>query len=192
MCLSFIIQLCESSNLSAKGKQPFYIYEFELLKTAPQTSKNLGVTEVFRGCIFFVATLWQGQKDLNPRHAVLETAALPTELYPYIYFCIRLSLPAAGNPSIVFCSIWRDKCVYLLKALFYYTYNLPFCQLLFYIVFTIIMDYRKFFADEYTLCRIRTALFYNFSPVKRDFERQSLKISFKSTVNLYAAVLILR
>ena len=26
---------------------------------------------------------WQGQKDLNPRHAVLETAALPTELYPY-------------------------------------------------------------------------------------------------------------
>ena len=28
---------------------------------------------------------WQGQKDLNPRHAVLETAALPTELYPYIY-----------------------------------------------------------------------------------------------------------
>ena len=30
-------------------------------------------------CLFFA---WQGQKDLNPRHAVLETAALPTELYP--------------------------------------------------------------------------------------------------------------
>ena len=29
-------------------------------------------------------SFWQGQKDLNPRHAVLETAALPTELYPYI------------------------------------------------------------------------------------------------------------
>ena len=28
--------------------------------------------------------VWQGQKDLNPRHAVLETAALPTELYPYL------------------------------------------------------------------------------------------------------------
>lgn len=27
---------------------------------------------------------WQGQKDLNPRHAVLETAALPTELYPCV------------------------------------------------------------------------------------------------------------
>ena len=25
---------------------------------------------------------WQGQKDLNPRHAVLETDALPTELCP--------------------------------------------------------------------------------------------------------------
>ena len=32
---------------------------------------------------------WQGQKDLNPRHAVLETAALPTELYPYIYFIFK-------------------------------------------------------------------------------------------------------
>ncbi len=26
---------------------------------------------------------WQGQKDLNPRPTVLETVALPTELYPY-------------------------------------------------------------------------------------------------------------
>ena len=29
---------------------------------------------------------WQGQKDSNPRHVVLETTALPTELYPYIKF----------------------------------------------------------------------------------------------------------
>ena len=28
--------------------------------------------------------IWQGQKDLNPRHSVLETDALPTELYPYM------------------------------------------------------------------------------------------------------------
>ena len=27
---------------------------------------------------------WQGHKDSNSGHAVLETAALPTELYPYI------------------------------------------------------------------------------------------------------------
>ena len=30
-----------------------------------------------------ILSFWQGQKDSNPRHAVLETAALPTELYPY-------------------------------------------------------------------------------------------------------------
>ena len=30
--------------------------------------------------------LWQGQKGSNPRHAVLETAALPAELYPYTAF----------------------------------------------------------------------------------------------------------
>ena len=26
---------------------------------------------------------WQGQKESNPRHADLESAALPAELYPY-------------------------------------------------------------------------------------------------------------
>ena len=39
-------------------------------------------TDTFRYPFLF----WQGQKGSNPRHAVLETAALPTELYPYIYF----------------------------------------------------------------------------------------------------------
>ena len=29
-----------------------------------------------------VAAGWQGQRDSNPRHSVLETDALPTELYP--------------------------------------------------------------------------------------------------------------
>ena len=28
---------------------------------------------------------WQGHKDLNPEPTVLETAALPIELYPYLY-----------------------------------------------------------------------------------------------------------
>ena len=28
--------------------------------------------------------LWQGQKESNPRHAVLQTAALPAELYRYM------------------------------------------------------------------------------------------------------------
>ena len=30
------------------------------------------------------AFLWQGHKDLNPEPTVLETAALPIELYPYM------------------------------------------------------------------------------------------------------------
>lgn len=38
---------------------------------------------------------WQGQKDLNPRHAVLETAALPTELYPCIADHISIAQNAA-------------------------------------------------------------------------------------------------
>ena len=29
---------------------------------------------------------WQGKKASNPRPTVLETAALPAELFPYIYF----------------------------------------------------------------------------------------------------------
>ena len=32
--------------------------------------------------LLWMALFWQGQKDSNPRHAVLETAALPAELYP--------------------------------------------------------------------------------------------------------------
>ncbi len=30
------------------------------------------------------AFFWQGHKDLNPEPTVLETAALPIELYPYM------------------------------------------------------------------------------------------------------------
>ena len=36
--------------------------------------------------VFTRLFIWQGQKGSNPRHAVLETAALPTELYPYMQF----------------------------------------------------------------------------------------------------------
>ena len=32
-----------------------------------------------------VRWVWQGHKDLNPEPTVLETAALPIELYPYVY-----------------------------------------------------------------------------------------------------------
>ena len=40
------------------------------------------ITQVIHGfCL-----IWQGHKDLNPEPTVLETAALPIELYPYIHF----------------------------------------------------------------------------------------------------------
>ena len=35
-----------------------------------------------------VCLLWQGQKGSNPRHAVLETAALPAELYPCVWLAV--------------------------------------------------------------------------------------------------------
>ena len=33
-----------------------------------------------------VVLIWQGKKASNPRPTVLETVALPTELFPYIRF----------------------------------------------------------------------------------------------------------
>ena len=42
----------------------------------PQTGKN---PERCR-----IRDFWQGHKDLNPEPTVLETAALPIELYPYM------------------------------------------------------------------------------------------------------------
>ena len=47
-------------------------------------------------------SFWQGQKDLNPRHAVLETAALPTELYPYLKFCLFILSSPRGIVNCFF------------------------------------------------------------------------------------------
>ncbi len=44
--------------------------------------KEAGFTEIKTYINAKKHWMWQGQKDSNPRHAVLETAALPTELYP--------------------------------------------------------------------------------------------------------------
>ena len=44
--------------------------------------------------------IWQGQKGSNPRHAVLETAALPAELYPYTaFFVFDTFVFFVGGPS---------------------------------------------------------------------------------------------
>ena len=50
-------------------------------------SQNRALPEIMRKppeILRFQAVSWQGQKDSNPRHAVLETAALPAELYPFM------------------------------------------------------------------------------------------------------------
>ena len=49
-------------------------FEDDLHKNAPGISR----------APWCVSETWQGQKESNPRHAVLETAALPAELYPYM------------------------------------------------------------------------------------------------------------
>ena len=46
------------------------LHPVEMVAKTPEIPKNLG-------------SFWQGQKDSNPRHAVLDTADLPAELYPY-------------------------------------------------------------------------------------------------------------
>ena len=46
---------------------------------ASRSSSSENLSAYHRGYNFN----WQGQKGSNPRHVVLETTALPTELYPY-------------------------------------------------------------------------------------------------------------
>ena len=47
-------------------------------------SERTDLVEKDSDCITIRAFFWQGHKDLNPEPTVLETAALPIELYPYI------------------------------------------------------------------------------------------------------------
>ena len=53
---------------------------------------------------FGVGLFWQGHKDLNPEPTVLETAALPIELYPYILKDFRLDFvvgPQGFEPGTI-------------------------------------------------------------------------------------------
>ena len=47
-------------------------------------SPKANIVEKDSDCITIRVFFWQGHKDLNPEPTVLETAALPIELYPYI------------------------------------------------------------------------------------------------------------
>ena len=51
-----------------------------------QTDGNSVKNALAKASAFF----WQGHKDLNPEPTVLETAALPIELYPYIQSMVGL------------------------------------------------------------------------------------------------------
>ena len=51
---------------------------------------------------------WQGQKDLNPRHTVLETVVLPTELYPYWWCANRDSNPGPTGYEPVALTNWAN------------------------------------------------------------------------------------
>ena len=57
--------------------------------------------------------MWQGQKGSNPRHAVLETAALPTELCPYVLYrsgCV--------SQREYYITIEQKECQYLFSIFF--------------------------------------------------------------------------
>ena len=58
--------------------------QFAAFKLNLSTQKHIKKPEIRINTAIFRLYIWQGQKDLNPRHVVLETTALPTELYPYV------------------------------------------------------------------------------------------------------------
>ena len=62
--------------------------------------------------IKIVSLIWQGQKDSNPRHTVLETVALPAELYPFMLFFSALSFGAIllYTPERILSRGYEKKC----------------------------------------------------------------------------------
>ena len=95
----------ESSNLLTKGKQPFYIYGFELLKTALQTAKT-SVTPRFLGDTSFLYPFdgAEGEtRTLAPVTRPTPLAGAPRHQLEYfcigsVYDTIRLLKERAENP----------------------------------------------------------------------------------------------
>ena len=80
-----LLMLCQTEKLETDAnryeKTAKYTPRGAAIQTAshhPKTQEKPGIPRDSG------PSLWQGQKDSNPRHAVLETAALPAELYPYL------------------------------------------------------------------------------------------------------------
>jgi hypothetical protein len=76
---SFFVQaIAEKSQKSRE-----IIEEQNMLnRTGKNDSKNRG-ENVEKLQLDLLCPVWQGRQDLNLRHPVLETGALPTELLPY-------------------------------------------------------------------------------------------------------------
>ena len=76
-------------------------WAFLAKRKIPETLAIAGVSGIFQ---------WQGQKGSNPRHAVLETAALPTELCPYINL-LRWAPPGATTHGTTPSVCKTDLCI---------------------------------------------------------------------------------
>ena len=69
-------------------------------------------TKQIRDSLRYPLFVWQGQKDSNPRHPVLETGVLPTELYPYILYSNIIS------HCFRFCKPFLKKSYFYLRIIF--------------------------------------------------------------------------
>ena len=65
----------------------FQISSFFVVTVSPSESSTQKTATFSRRLPF-----WQGHKDLNPEPTVLETAALPIELYPYLSKALAYNL----------------------------------------------------------------------------------------------------
>jgi hypothetical protein len=92
---SYLLALAQKAGYlfaSSKAEQKQAILAF-MLSNVTMDNKELSyeVIDPYKSLIEFNkkgaiapdSTFWQGRQDLNLRHPVLETGALPTELLPY-------------------------------------------------------------------------------------------------------------
>ncbi len=80
-----ILRAAECRKRSIRGntrgtRSPLPCFRTKQSARVPKTKENTQQSKRL------LSVFWQGHKDLNPEPTVLETAALPIELYPYILF----------------------------------------------------------------------------------------------------------
>ena len=90
-CCIFAAQKLRLGRRLADARQSTGLSELIFQVLVPLYSRNHPIPVGSDG-------FWQGHKDLNPEPTVLETAALPIELYPYISL-IAICIEFVGGPS---------------------------------------------------------------------------------------------